>query len=127
MTDSRTEKWKMVGNIYIAIDTYVVSGDTLSTQVNVRLDDTLLSEIDSISKVLHVSRTEWLRMKIALAVKDDTLKLSEAITLEYAKGRISEKELRNLLGSDADEIMYIVKHMTRGKSYIEEMVNKGIL
>ena len=101
--------------------------DTMSTQVNVRLDDTLLDEIDLISKVLHISRTEWLRMKIALAVKDDSLKLSESIALEYAKGRITEKELRNLLGSDADEIVYIVKHMKRGKKYIEDMVDKGKL
>ena len=97
------------------------------TQVNVRLDDELLSEIDSISKVLHISRTEWLRMKIALAVKDDTLKLSESIALEYAKGRLSEKDLRDLLGSDADDITYIVKHMKRGKKYIQEMVAKGKL
>ena len=99
----------------------------MSTQVNVRLDDELLSEIDSISKVLHISRTEWLRMKIALAVKDDTLKLSESIALEYAKGRLSEKDMRDLLGSDADDIIYIVKHMKRGKKYIQEMVDKGKL
>ena len=101
--------------------------DTMSTQVNIRLDDDLLSEIDSISKVLHVSRTEWLRMKIALAVKDDALKLSETIALEYAKGRISERELRDLLGTDGDDIIYVVKHMKRGKKYIEEMVAKGKL
>ena len=101
--------------------------DTMSTQVNIRLDDDLLSEIDSISKVLHVSRTEWLRMKIALAAKDDALKLSESIALEYAKGRISERELRDLLGTDADEVIYVVKHMKRGKKYIEEMVAKGKL
>lgn len=64
----------------------------MATQVNVRLDETLLNEIVILTKVLHVSRTEWLRMKIALAVKKDTLNLRESVALEYAKGRISDKE-----------------------------------
>jgi len=101
--------------------------DIMSTQVNIRLDDNLLSEIDTITKVLHVSRTEWLRMKIAFAVKDEELRLSEAIALEYAKGRISEKELKDMLGTDADDVIYIVKHMKRGKKYVENMVDRGLL
>ena len=43
-------------------------------------------------------------MKIAFAAKDDTLRLSEAIALEYAKGGISERELKDMLGSDADDV-----------------------
>ena len=44
----------------------------------------------------------------------------EAIALEYAKGRISEQELRDLLGTDAKDIIFIVKHLKRGKSEIDE-------
>lgn len=99
----------------------------MTTQVNVRLDEHLLSEIDAITKVLHISRTEWLRIKIAHAVKEDTLNLTEAIALEYAKGRLSDDELRELLGSDADEIKYIVEHLKRGKKYIKDSVDKEIL
>ena len=94
----------------------------MTTQVNVRLDDVLLTEIDALSKVLHISRTEWLRTKIARAVKEDTLNLREAIGLEYAKGRISKDELFELIGSDAEEIMYIVEKMQRGKETIDSMV-----
>jgi len=85
----------------------------MGVQVNIRLDEKLLKEIDALTRVLHLSRTEWLRMKIALAVKDDTLKLSEAIALEYAKGNISEDELKNLL--------YVVKHLEKGKRYIDNL------
>ena len=99
----------------------------MTTQVNVRLDDTLLHEIDTITKVLHISRTEWLRMKIALAVRDDSLHLSESIALEYAKGNISEEDLRTLLGKDVDDILFVVKNMKRGKKYVDEMVEKGRL
>ena len=96
----------------------------MSTQVNVRLDDVLLTEIDALSKVLHISRTEWLRTKIARAVKEDTLNLREAIALEYAKERLSKDELFELLGSDSEEIIYIVEKMWKGKEAIDSMVEK---
>ena len=99
----------------------------MATQVNVSLDETLLNEIDTLTKVLHVSRTEWLRMKIALAVKNDTLNLREAVAVEYAKGRISDKELKNLLGADADDVKFIVKHLKKGKIELDEMIDKGEL
>ncbi len=97
----------------------------MSIQVNVRLDDNLLKEIDALTKVLHLSRTEWLRNKIAHAVIEDTLNLSEAIALEYAKGHISEEELRELLGSDAEDIKFIVKRLHKGKRKIDDLIRKG--
>ena len=99
----------------------------MSTQVNVRLDDLLLDEIDTLTKVLHISRTEWLRINIAFAVKKDTFKLKEAIAVEYAKGHISENELNNLLGADAEDVKFIVRHLKKGKDEIDEMVEKEIL
>ena len=98
--------------------------DTMTTQVNVRLDDVLLTEIDALTKVLHISRTEWLRTKIARAVKEDTLNLREAISLEYAKGRLTKDELFELLGSDAEEIDYIVERMRKGKTAIDSIVER---
>ena len=99
----------------------------MTSQVNVRLDENLLGEIDAISKVLHISRTEWLRSKIARAVKEDTLNLMEAIALEYAKGHLTDDELRELLGSDADDVRFVVEKMRKGKQQIDEMVDAGIL
>lgn len=94
----------------------------MTVQVNVRLDENLLHEIDVITKVLHISRSEWIRMKIAQAIHHDTLNMTEAIALEYAKGRISENELKELLGSDSEDIIFVVKHLKRGKKEIDEMV-----
>ena len=99
----------------------------MSVQVNIRLEEDLLNEIDALTKVLHVSRTEWIRMKIAQALQKDTLNLTEIIALEYAKGRISEKELNELLGKDAKEIEFIVKHLKKGKREIDELIKKGAL
>ncbi len=99
----------------------------MATQVNIRLDEDLLSEIDIISKVLHISRTEWMRAKIARAAKDDTLNLMEAIVLEYSRGHITDEELNEILGSDADEIRFIVGHVKKGKKRVDELVKKGVL
>ena len=99
----------------------------MSIQVNIRLEEDLLSEIDALTKVLHMSRTEWIRMKIAQALQKDTLNLTEAIALEYAKGRITDKELKDLLCTDANEIKFIVEHLKKGKKEIDKMIDKGIL
>ncbi len=99
----------------------------MSIQVNIRLDEYLLGEIDALSKVLHMSRTEWIRMKIAQGLQKDTLNFTEAIALEYAKGRIDDDELKNLLGTDSNDIIFIVDHLKKGKNEIDEMIQKGIL
>lgn len=99
----------------------------ISTQVNVRLDEILLKEIDTLTKVLHISRTEWLRVKIARAVKEDTLNLKEAIAMEYAKGRITDEELKELIGADAEDVKFIVRQIRKGKEEIDEMIEKGLL
>ncbi|MGM0510887.1 MAG: ribbon-helix-helix protein, CopG family [Thermoplasmatota archaeon] len=96
----------------------------MSTQVNIRLNEHLLQEIDAITKVLHVSRSEWLRNIIAHAVKEETLNLREAIALEYAKGHISEEELNVLLGPESEDVKFIVKHLKEGEEKIDRLVEK---
>jgi len=46
----------------------------MTTQINIRLNEHLLQEIDTLAHMLHVPRSEWLRMKLAEAVKKDLLK-----------------------------------------------------
>ncbi len=87
----------------------------------------MLSEIDAITKVLHMSRTEWIRMKLAHAIHEDTLNLSEAIALEYAKGRLTKEDIRALLGNDADDVIFVVDHLKQGKKELIEMIEKGEL
>ncbi len=99
----------------------------MSTQVNVRLEGHLLKEIDALTKVLHISRSEWLRNKIAYAVKEEALNLREAIALEYAKGHITEKELRELLGANAEDVTSIVNHLKKGKQFIDTQLKKKTL
>lgn len=59
-----------------------------------------------------------------MAEKEETLNLREAIALEYAKGHISEEELNELLGTDAEDVKFIVKHLQKGKDEIDEKIEK---
>ncbi|MGA1820945.1 MAG: hypothetical protein ACMUIG_00300 [Thermoplasmatota archaeon] len=91
------------------------------------MDEDLLLEIDAIARVMHISRSEYIKLKLAKALQDDTLNMTEAIVLEYAKGKISDKELEELLGKDAEDVKFIVEHLKKGKKKIDEKVRKGLI
>jgi len=76
----------------------------MSVQVNVRLESEMLREIDALAKAAHMSRTDWIRMKIVDSLHQDLLIYSDTIILSYCKGRISGDELRSLLGKNAESI-----------------------
>lgn len=92
----------------------------MTSQINIRLDKHLLQEIDALSRMLHVPRSEWLRMKLAEAVKDSILKYREALALEYTMGHISFEELRAALGSDAEDVRLIHEMTQKGKKEIDK-------
>ncbi|MFW6038337.1 MAG: hypothetical protein ACOC89_02220 [Candidatus Saliniplasma sp.] len=50
--------------------------------------------------------------------------MREAIALEYAKWHISEEELTELLGSESEDVKFIVKHLEEGKKKIDRLVEK---
>lgn len=63
----------------------------------------------------------------AHAVKEETLNLREAIALEYAKGHISEEELNELLGADAEDVRFIVEYLEKSREEIDEKIQEGKL
>ena len=93
----------------------------MTTQINIRLNEHLLQEINTIAHVLHVPRSEWLRMKIAEAVKQDILKYREALAMEYTMGHISFEELQTVLGRDAEDIRLINETTQKGKQEIDKL------
>lgn len=93
----------------------------MTAQINIRLDEHLLKEIDALSRMLHVPRSEWLRMKLAEAVKDSILKYREVLALEYTIGHISFDELHAALRSDAEDVRLIHKMTQKGKKEIDKL------
>lgn len=93
----------------------------MTTQINIRLNENLLQEIDTLAHMLHVPRSEWLRMKLAEAVKEDLLKYREALAMEYTMGHISFKELQTAIGREAEDVRMISEITQKGKREINRL------
>lgn len=72
----------------------------------VRLEPEMKKEIVIISKVLHVSESEWIRNKLAYDIRETMDTLRTQIALEYVRGNIKESELKEIFG---DETVKIIK------------------
>lgn len=93
----------------------------MTTQINIRLNEHLLQEIDTLAHMLHVQRSEWLRMKLAEAVKEDLLKYREVLAMEYTMGHISFKELQTAIGHEAEDVRMISEITQNGKKQINRL------
>ena len=93
----------------------------MTTQINIRLNEQLLQEIDTLAHMLHVPRSEWLRMKLAVAVKEDLLKYREALAMEYTMGHISFEELQTAVGREAEDVRMISEMTQKGKKEIDRL------
>jgi metal-responsive CopG/Arc/MetJ family transcriptional regulator len=97
----------------------------MTTQINIRLNEQLLQEIDTLAHMLHVPRSEWLRMKLAVAVKEDLLKYREALAMEYTMGHISFEELQTAVGREAEDVRMINDMTQKGKKEIDRLFGEG--
>jgi len=93
----------------------------MTTQINIRLNEHLLQEINILAHMLHVPRSEWLRMKLAEAVKEDLLKYREALAMEYTMGHISYEELQTAIGHEAEDVRMISEMTQKGKKEIDRL------
>lgn len=87
---------------------YIMKEETIA----LRVEPKLKREVELVAKVLHVSSSEWLRTRIAQEVKHLVEDLKSQIVLEYMKGNLTKKELRELFGKTAEDIDFIIE-MTR--------------
>lgn len=93
----------------------------MTTQINIRLDKRLVQEIDALARMLHVPRSEWVRLKLAETVKESILKYREVLAMEYSMGHLSFEEMRNVLGSDAVDVKLVHEITRKGKKEIDKL------
>jgi len=93
-------------------------------QVNIKLDRRLLREVDSLADLLHVSRSELIRLTLAEGIKEQSLKLRESVAVEFVKGHISDTAMESLLGPDAEDIRLIKRTMARGKRIVDGLLER---
>ncbi|MBI2652567.1 hypothetical protein HYX00_03830 [Candidatus Woesearchaeota archaeon] len=89
-------------------------------QFNIRMPKDLVQDLDIISKLLKVNKSEWVKTKLAEEVHEEKNKLLMELSTLYAKGMIGKKEIVQLVGRDiADEMESI-------KIIAEKSVKHGI-
>lgn len=96
----------------------------MATQINLRMDEKLLDEVDALAEMLHIPRSEWMRVTLAREVKEELMRLRETAALEYVRGHLSYDRLKYLLGTDAEDIKLIKKVMEEGKEEIDRLAER---
>jgi len=83
-------------------------------------DNYELSDLNIVSRLLKINKSEWIKTKLAEEVHEEKNKLLMELSTLYSNGMISKTEIEKLVGKEiADEMEFIKK-----KS--EESVKKGI-
>ncbi len=79
-------------------------------QFNIRVPKDLLNDLDFISDMLKVNKSDWVKTRLAENVHEEKDKLLMRLSTQYAQGMISKKEVEVLVGKDiADEMEFIKK------------------
>lgn len=78
-----------------------------------RIEPKLKREIEIVSKVMHISPSEWLRTRIAYEIKHLVEDLKSQIVLEYMKGNLTKEELTELFGEAAHDIDFIIEKIRK--------------
>lgn len=94
-----------------------------NVQVNIRISEKLLSDLNFISELFHVDRSEWMRIEIAKAVHS-TLKSKESVNFKpadkrFIAGEINNEDFKRIVGFKPP------KEILEEKKKQEELNKKG--
>ena len=78
-------------------------------QFNIRMPKELVQDLDIISKLLKVNKSEWVKTKIAEDVNEEKNKLLMELSTLYANGMISKNKIEQLVGKDIADEMESIK------------------
>jgi hypothetical protein len=81
-------------------------------QLNVRTSKELVHDIDIVSGILKISRSEWIKTKLAEEAQKEKQRLLMELSTLYAKGMITKENLNELVGKDIADEMESVKETT---------------
>ncbi len=78
--------------------------------MNIRVSKELAQDLEVVSNLLHVNKSEWIKTKLAEETHKEKNRLLMELSTLYAKGMISKKDLEKLTGKEiADEMEFIKK------------------
>ena len=67
-------------------------------QFNIRISKELSKDLDTISDILKVNKSEWVRTKIAQEVHEEKNKLLMELSTLFSRGMINKKDVESLVG-----------------------------
>lgn len=82
-------------------------------QVNIRMSSNLVKDLDTVANILHISRGEWLKAKIAEEVQKEKDRLLLDLSSKYARGLITEQELKQYVDEQTVKEMTFIKKKTQ--------------
>jgi len=78
-------------------------------QFNIRMPKELLHDLDIISNLLKVNKSEWIKAKLAEEVYEEKNKLLMELSTLYAKGMINKNKVEQLVGKEIADEMESIK------------------
>lgn len=86
-------------------------------QFNIRLSKSLLWDLDFIERYTGIQKNDWIRYKLAEAVRKEKESVMESLHRDYIRGYKSDADFRSLAGEPSDELK------EQRKEYHKRMVN----
>ena len=68
-----------------------------TTQLNLRIPDELIEDIDKISEILKVNKSEWIKIKLSELVHQEKSKILDQYISLNKKGMLDKKIIDELL------------------------------
>lgn len=78
-------------------------------QMNIRLSQDLVLDLDVVSGLLKVNRSEWVKTKLAEEIHREKNRLLMELSTLYAKGMITKQNVEELVGTEIAEEMEFIK------------------
>jgi hypothetical protein len=79
-------------------------------QFNIRIPSELVYDLEVISKLLKVNKSEWVKLKLAQDVMEEKNRLLMELSTLYVNGIVSKEEIKKLLGEDISNKMDFIKN-----------------
>ena len=86
-------------------------------QFNIRIPITLEEDLEIVSKMLKINKSEWVKTRLSKDIFEEKKKLLMELSKLYVNGLISEEEITNLVGrKTADRMKSLRSHAHKSAS-----------
>ncbi len=77
-------------------------------QLNIRISPELVQDLEVVSGLLKINRSEWIKTKLAEEAQREKNRLLMELSTLYAKGMITKQNVEELVGKEiADEMEFL--------------------